>query len=249
MGLFSYFVCATATVDQTEHGESDLTECKGASVDPRTVVFRTERMSNTSQVLLNQLLYCCYLRPSVSLCDVGDMISGAKLVANLSPTNQRLWGDLLYDMHLQYPTLRMRLHFWYEEDLMAYLEVTSSGVTSLVAVHAPECSSDRCYGHACCDDVPYFTSLRELVTEARADLSIGCGGCRVCLASSTRIAKHIVERHPELRCMVDASAHGWERIHTDMLSEQCVRYLCVLTYLKCADSPACKRSVRHLRTD
>jgi hypothetical protein len=47
---------------------------------------------------------------------------------------------MMMDLHAQHPTLTIRLHFWYEEDMMFFLEVTPDGKTAMKTVHSVGCN-------------------------------------------------------------------------------------------------------------
>lgn len=153
MGMLSYFVVATAT------------GADGTAADPDSLVIAASALSAASLALNDD--YKSKPKVEYSLTEVGYFLSPSKLYAYVTPGNCRTWSQLLRDLHAAFPTLTLRLHYWYEEKMMTFLQVTPAGATSMHCVHGATCTCKDCCGHECCAVVPYF------VTTANLALHIG----------------------------------------------------------------------------
>ena len=187
MGSLSYFVCATTSrVLQSKSGVAmKVTPSEGVEADDihDTLVHSPSETSNTSDPVGDELtievarlsahskkilsdVYSADTMPHVvTLNQFGRAWRLEKMFGYLTYSNVQQWTAILQDLHVQHPCFVIRLHFWYEENLMFFLQVTPDATTSMNLVHANSCAQDRCSGSDCKDGVDYFFDPR---TVARA---------------------------------------------------------------------------------
>jgi hypothetical protein len=250
MGMYSYFVCATAVATEAATGATAVatevatgataaaTGATEASIemDPRDVTFQVERMSNWAKSLFYNDVTV------VSLHDVGRAMHGYKLWAYVDGENKAHWRALLLDLHAQHPTLLMRLHFWYEEDLMFFFQVTPDADTSLHVVHALACHAPYCCGYDCRDAVSYFVNPRAFARRAYAWQESDEQTWPL------EAAKEVALRVCEGRELFNMNGRRVDetKVASDLMDpdESSVRYLCPATYLRCAEELARHASSR-----
>jgi hypothetical protein len=140
--------------DEEEEVEEDVTVPSKAPADI-VVALPTSTECDIPLVAIVSTLTSVKDPYVLTLNEIGQDMSVLKLFAYVTPSNCRDWSTILHDLHDQHPTLQLRLHYWYEEDMMTFLEVTPEGATGLVCVHAAGCRERNCCGYDCHRQVPY----------------------------------------------------------------------------------------------
>lgn len=186
MGLLSYVVLATARTaggdftppDQvffdtrafSEHTRALLDV--SSTIDPSvTVSASTGEPSDSEHKKIDATAQAAAAAEArVSLSDVaqGPFFRIMKAFAYVTGSNAFEWTTVLDELHAQQPALQLRVHLWYDEDMMTFFEVGFDGAPALCLVHAASCRSERCCGWDCRDATPHFWGWRRLVRQSAA---------------------------------------------------------------------------------
>ena len=202
MGLLSYAVLATARTaggdfvppDQVFFDAAAFSEHTRAlldlssTMDPSVAVPASAGASSDSKQIDATVAAKADARVSLSDVAQGGFFRIMKAFAYVTTSNAREWATVLGELHAQQPALQLRLHLWYEEDMMTFFEVGSDGAPALCLVHAATCRNERCCGWDCRDATPHFWGWRRLVRQSAAGAAGAESG-----AGSSSIAVSLVD--------------------------------------------------------